>query len=269
MKSLNPQTGITSVLALLLAVVLIATACGSDDSVVDTGAAAEPTATADVNDTDETGDTNEEEGTVTEEATPTESIERFWVGAELVDCVGVAPQKCMLVKRSADGQAEYFYDQIEGFTHEVGTTYVIDVAVSEIDNPPADASSVRYRLVEIVEESNEPATAGLDGTTWTLLGFRDGDLFDPVTADVEITINFDGEQVNGSAGCNNYMGTFSADGDALTFGPLASTKKLCPPEIMAFEDRFLPLLGTVETAQITFDGTLVLAPATGMTLVFG
>lgn len=86
--------------------------------------------------------------------------------------------------------------------------------------------------------------------------------------DIAITVNFEGDRLNGSAGCNNYMGTFTADGDVLILGPLASTRMMCPPEIMEQEDRFLALMATVETADITFDGTLVLAPATGLALVF-
>jgi hypothetical protein len=39
----------------------------------------------------------------------------------MVECVGVAPQECLLVSTSPDGVAEYFYDGIEGFTHVPGT----------------------------------------------------------------------------------------------------------------------------------------------------
>ena len=40
---------------------------------------------------------------------------RLWIGPELVDCEGVAPQKCMQVAESEHGPFEFFYDGIEGF----------------------------------------------------------------------------------------------------------------------------------------------------------
>jgi len=78
---------------------------------------------------------------------------RLWIGPELVECEGVAPMMCMQVAESEDGAYEYFYDEIEGFDYQEGTTYVIDVEITEIEDPPADASSLKYTLVEIVEES--------------------------------------------------------------------------------------------------------------------
>lgn len=78
---------------------------------------------------------------------------RLWIEPELVECEGVAPMECMQVSRTQGGDLELFYDQIEGFTHEQGTSYVIDVRVTKVDDPPADASSLQYSLVEIVETS--------------------------------------------------------------------------------------------------------------------
>lgn len=78
---------------------------------------------------------------------------RLWIQPELVDCEGSAPQSCMQIAESEDGASEYFYDQIEGFTFVEGTSYVIDVTVEEVADPPADGSSLTYTLVEIVEEN--------------------------------------------------------------------------------------------------------------------
>lgn len=243
--------------AIGLVAVLALAACGSDDAVPTTDETPDASVTPDATATPETdaGETGER-------------VETFWVGPQLVDCVGVAPQTCMLIRTTVDGQAEYFYDRIDGFTHEAGTSYVLTVGVSDVENPPADASSLRYRLIEIVEATAEAAADQIDGTEWQLLGFRDGNLFDPVPDDVQITIRFADGSVNGSAGCNNFMGTYTADGATLTFSPLASTRMLCAPDVMEQEDRFLSIAGTIETAEITFDDRLVLAPASGMTLVF-
>lgn len=78
---------------------------------------------------------------------------RLWIGPERVECEGVAPMMCLQVAESEDGNYQLFYDTIEGFGYQEGTSYVIDVSIIEVENPPADASSLQYTLVEIVEES--------------------------------------------------------------------------------------------------------------------
>ena len=70
------------------------------------------------------------------------------IGAELEDCVGVAPMRCMVV----DGGL--FYDEIEGFEHEAGYRYRVRMERYDPwggEPPPADASAWGYRLVEVVE----------------------------------------------------------------------------------------------------------------------
>lgn len=79
-------------------------------------------------------------------------VVRMWIEPELVECEGVAPMECMEVSYSEDGAPELFYDEIEGFTFTEGTAYVLDVEVTEVPDPPADASSLSYRLVEVISE---------------------------------------------------------------------------------------------------------------------
>ena len=78
---------------------------------------------------------------------------RLWIGPERVECEGMAPMMCLQVAESEDGDYQLFYDTIEGFDNQEGTSYVIDVSITEVENPPADASSLQYTLVEIVEQS--------------------------------------------------------------------------------------------------------------------
>ena len=77
---------------------------------------------------------------------------RLWVGPERVECEGVAPMMCLQVAYGEDEEYQYFYDEIEGFDYQEGTSYVIDVEITKVADPPADASSLSYSLVEIVEE---------------------------------------------------------------------------------------------------------------------
>ena len=74
------------------------------------------------------------------------------VNSALVDCMGVAPMTCMQVRHSVQGQWELFYSQIEGFNFEPGYRYRLKVKVTELENVPADASSLRYTLVEQLEK---------------------------------------------------------------------------------------------------------------------
>lgn len=77
-------------------------------------------------------------------------VVRMWIEPDLVDCVGVAPMECLQVAYTEGGEPEYFYDSIAGFEHQEGTSYVIDVQVTEVENPPADASSLSYTLVDVI-----------------------------------------------------------------------------------------------------------------------
>ena len=81
----------------------------------------------------------------------------FYIHPNLVDCVGVGPQKCMQVKQNPDSSWEWLYQGIEGFNFQEGIEYKIRVIVEEVKNPPADGSSLRYILHEILEPVPEPS----------------------------------------------------------------------------------------------------------------
>lgn len=90
------------------------------------------------------------------EAVPAEDdamIKTLYVNSRLVDCEGAGPQKCLQVRTSPDQEWELFYDRIQGFTFEPGHTYVLRVEETTVDDPPADASSLQYRLVETVSKT--------------------------------------------------------------------------------------------------------------------
>lgn len=94
---------------------------------------------------------------------------------------------------------------------------------------------------KVISETRMRPLATLAGTEWS-----------PVDADVDQFVAFkaDGDVI-GSGGCNNFFGSFTQNGRLISFGPLASTKKACPPEIMSAEQSFLSLLGNVRAAEAT------------------
>jgi len=92
-----------------------------------------------------------EESTESSEQTESQNqIVTLYVGPEQVDCVGVAPQQCLLVRESLEEDYSYFYSTIEGFDYEPGYAYELLVEKTPVENPPADGSSIRWTLVEVV-----------------------------------------------------------------------------------------------------------------------
>ena len=101
------------------------------------------------------------------------------------------------------------------------------------------------------------SAAGLEGTTWSLADAAA--LGAQPAADAIPTIVFGADgTVSGTAGCNTFSGTYTADGATLTFGPLASTKMACPEPAMTVEGAYLGALAGVTGYTIGADGNLVL-----------
>jgi heat shock protein HslJ len=110
--------------------------------------------------------------------------------------------------------------------------------------------------------------ASLTGGTWSATNYNNGkEAVVSLVADSAITATFteDG-QLNGSAGCNNFMTSYTLDGQNITIQPAATTRKMCPGEgVMEQETLFLTALTTAATWSIsgnelelrTADGALV------------
>ncbi|PWG06221.1 DUF4377 domain-containing protein [Polaribacter aquimarinus] len=74
------------------------------------------------------------------------------IASKKVECVGVSSQQCFLIKENEQQSWEYFYDSINDFNYEEGFEYVILVIEEEIENPPQDASSIKYSLVKVISK---------------------------------------------------------------------------------------------------------------------
>ena len=101
--------------------------------------------------------------------TPSSAIEptgqpeqvKMVVGPEKVDCVGEGPMTCLQVKFDGDSEWMLFYDNIAGFEFEPGFEYELLVTKTEVEDPPAGASSIQYALVEVVGKTAVETVAGL------------------------------------------------------------------------------------------------------------
>lgn len=111
--------------------------------------------------------------------------------------------------------------------------------------------------------------ATLEMTTWRAMSI-DGTPIDRGAGGAgqpELRLEPAEHRVAGSDGCNRVMGTYTLDGDALTFGPLAGTKRACPPPVMAVADAFSKALAATTRWAIESDA-LVLSDDTGERLRF-
>ncbi|MCS6883463.1 MAG: META domain-containing protein [Oscillochloridaceae bacterium] len=97
----------------------------------------------------------------------------------------------------------------------------------------------------------------LSGTSWTVTGYNNGkQAVVSVLNGSTLTLVFGADgQLSGSAGCNNYTGSYEVADQSLRIGPLASTKRLCnePEGVMEQETQFLEALGTAVTYRIDGD----------------
>lgn len=90
--------------------------------------------------------------------------ETLFISSDTKPCeAGVRKMDCMQVKLDKNQKEwENFYDEIEGFTYEKGYEYEIIISKENVENPPADASSLKYKLVKLVSKTKvSPANTSI------------------------------------------------------------------------------------------------------------
>jgi heat shock protein HslJ len=94
---------------------------------------------------------------------------------------------------------------------------------------------------------------------WKLKWFGANDINQPVNGD--ITLRFAAGSLAGSAGCNDYTGDYDTGADrAVSMGEIATTRKMCPDDVMNTEDRFLGMLRTIHRYEFKKDGLYLYNP---------
>ena len=109
--------------------------------------------------------------------------------------------------------------------------------------------------------------ASIEGS-WTLeTGTWDGQPI-PTVASHPITIEFEGDELGGTAACNSYGGHWQTNEGTFQITELASTEMACMPSaVMDSETAYLTALTNVETVEVV-DGDLVMTGSrTEMTFV--
>ena len=97
----------------------------------------------------------------------------------------------------------------------------------------------------------------LAGSAWDVVSYNNGrEAVVGLLLGTEISANFgaDGE-LTGNAGCNQYLASYSVDGNAVENGPAATTFMFCaePPGVMEQESAYLAALQSAATYRIEGD----------------
>lgn len=118
------------------------------------------------------------------------------------------------------------------------------------------------RLVLVDATGAELATFAVQpqdvsGTTWTVTGYNNGkQAVVSVLTGTTLTLSFgtDGS-ATGNAGCNRFSGSYTTNGQKVSIGPLAATRKMCtrPDTVMEQEAAYLKALMMGQRVRIDGD----------------
>lgn len=113
-------------------------------------------------------------------------------------------------------------------------------------------------IVSSIGVMSAPAMAqspSLSGN-WRLTSMAETALPTPMVPSDELTVDFAGDRVSGSGGCNRFTGGYEVKGEQLSIRALASTKIACEPEKMSQEARYLTALQDAQRYEIDDQGQL-------------
>ncbi len=159
----------------------------------------------------------------------------MWVKGAKIDCTGVGPMKCMQVQKNdviEPGKWQNFYNEIDGFRFQSGNLCKLLVTEEKLDKSqiPADGSSIKYKLVEVLEKKPDPIFVLHD--IWVLEAIKGKPILSPgnntVLINPSIEINITEMKIMGTDGCNQFSGSIkNVEEGILEFGNLAATMKMC------------------------------------------
>jgi hypothetical protein len=140
----------------------------------------------------------------------------------------MGPQECLAIQKEGSQRWSHFYTEIEDFDPKPGMKYVIRIHTEPVENPPADRSSLKYILDEILEERE---VISLDGVVNDVFGVVE--LYgESVSVDPSVIIELKGQKnrVSGTSGCNSFFGDFwvmDSETRAIQFGNMGATEMWC------------------------------------------
>lgn len=160
------------------------------------------------------------------------TTQTYWVNSLKANCVGVGPMTCLQVQKGekqVSGDWQMFYAPIQGFDYEQGYLYKLRVKETRLpaDKVPADASSIAYELVEVLEKQADSKLRLHD--LWVLEAIEGQPLeLNNERQRPRLEINLQEMRVSGTDGCNRVFGGIQeVTADTLVFGPIAATQMAC------------------------------------------
>lgn len=153
----------------------------------------------------------------------------FWVNSFKKPCTaGVMPTTCLQVQRNEfkEGGWQQFYSPIEGFEFETGYRYKLEVEETRLPagQVPADGSSIRYRLIRVLEKTADPQV--LINDSWWLEHMEGVTELPAQRPYLELQVN--NLQFLGHDGCEAFRGSFRLeDGGRLQFSGLPAQGTGC------------------------------------------
>jgi len=147
------------------------------------------------------------------------------------DCAGVAPMKCLQIKKPQDEKWSLFYQNIENFDYVEGYTYILRLRVDTVKNPPADGSSKKYRLKKILsrektsgDQMPTQTTSNIFANAWQVTRIEGKEIN---TTKAYIEFNEKDARFGGNTGCNRMSGSFTKTDSSIKFSQIISTKIFC------------------------------------------
>jgi len=123
--------------------------------------------------------------------------------------------------------------------------------------------------VALTFRAEQPAAPlRLENMTWTLttVAAPGTQAVSSTVAGTTVTLALDAGSASGSGGCNNYHASYETSASTLSFGPVASTKKMCEQSVADQEHAFIT--GLEATASYAVQGDqLTLLDADGRLLL--
>jgi heat shock protein HslJ len=105
------------------------------------------------------------------------------------------------------------------------------------------------------------ASATLENATWRLTELPGQTL--PAAQDrTAVTVSFEAGRVHGFSGCNQFMGSYTLEGQRLVLGAVGGTMMACPEPAMSIESRFLKSFSGALNVAVA-GNALTLTPADG------
>jgi heat shock protein HslJ len=178
----------------------------------------------------------------------------YWINSTKASCIALAPTRCLQIQRSETlnpSTWESFHGSIQGFEYQEGYIYKIIVKENHLDpaDLPADASSIEYTLVEILEKRQDLKLRIND--IWIAIEIN-GDTLVADTVNLalpQLEINVGDMRYMGNDACNQYNGgIIELDDQTIRFGIAAGTRMMCMD--MRIPDLFNASLPEVNTWEI-------------------